>query len=57
MIARTIADLEACADVLDHHIMAAHQPTATSTAAPAWAEHCSFLPPHQYKPMQGSTIR
>jgi len=22
----------ACADVLDHHIMGAHQPTATSTA-------------------------
>ena len=25
-VARTIADLEACADVLDHHIIARHQP-------------------------------
>ncbi len=24
----------ACADVLDHHIMGAHQPTATSTGPP-----------------------
>ena len=24
-VARTIADLEGCADVLDHHIMGAHQ--------------------------------
>ena len=36
-VARTIADLEACADVLDHHIRGAHQPTATSTAPPIWA--------------------
>ncbi len=26
MIARTIADLEGTADVLDHHIRGAHQP-------------------------------
>ena len=25
-VARTIADLEACADVLDHHMIARHQP-------------------------------
>ena len=25
-VARTIADLEACADVLDHHNRGAHQP-------------------------------
>ncbi len=31
-VARTIADLEACADVLDQHNIARHQPTATSTA-------------------------
>ena len=28
----------ACADVLDHHIMGAHQPTATSTAPPTWED-------------------
>ena len=31
-VARTIADLEGCADVLTHHNIARHQPTATSTA-------------------------
>ena len=36
-VARTIADLEGTADVLDHHSRGAHQPTATSTAPPIWA--------------------
>ena len=36
-VARTIADLEGTADVLDHHIRGAHQPTATSTAPPTSA--------------------
>ncbi len=31
-VARTIADLEGTADVLDHHSRGAHQPIATSTA-------------------------
>ena len=39
-VARTIADLEACADVLDHHIMGAHQPYHTSTAPPTSATVC-----------------
>ena len=30
-VARTIADLEGTHDVLTHHNMGAHQPTATST--------------------------
>jgi len=30
MVALTIADLEGTADVLDHHIIARHQLTATS---------------------------
>ena len=36
-LARTIADLEACADILDHHNRGAHQPTATSTSQATWA--------------------
>ena len=36
-VARTIADLEGTADVLDHHSRGAHQPTATSTAPPTSA--------------------
>ena len=35
-VARTIADLKGTADVLDHHIRGAHQPTATSTAPPTY---------------------
>ena len=31
-VARTIADLEGCHDVLTHQNRGAHQPTATSTA-------------------------
>lgn len=34
-----------CADVLDHHSRGAHQPTATSTAAPIWAA-IYILPPY-----------
>ena len=37
-VARTIADLEGTADVLDHHNRGAHQPTATSTAPPTSAQ-------------------
>ncbi len=37
MIARTIADLEGTADVLDRPSRGAHQPTATSTAPPTSA--------------------
>jgi predicted ATPase with chaperone activity len=33
-VARAIADLEGCADVLTHHNRGAHQPIATSTAPP-----------------------
>ncbi len=36
-VARTIADLEGTADVLDHHNRGAHQPTATSTAQATYA--------------------
>ncbi len=42
MIARTIADIEGTADVLDHHSRGAHQPTATSTAQPTSVVLCSF---------------
>ncbi len=38
-VARTIADLEACADVLDHHIMEAIA-YRNSTAPPTWATIC-----------------
>ena len=44
-VARTIADLEGTAHVLDHHNRGAHQPTATSTAAPIWAA-IYILPPY-----------
>ena len=36
-VARTIADLETCAEGIDHHNRGAHQPTATSIAPPIWA--------------------
>ena len=41
-VARTIADLEGTADVLDHHSRGAHQPTATSTAPPTSAPHYKY---------------
>ena len=42
-VARTIAYLEGCADVLTHYNRGAHQPTATSTAPLIWVLQCKSL--------------